>query len=185
MYKRQEHHLGLHLDGARLWNALVASGQDAQSYGALFDTISVCFSKGLGAPVGSALIGSKAAMEQALRVRKIFGGGMRQAGFLAAAASYAIDHQWESLSEDHRKAKELKSVLEQLPFIKKVEDVDTNIVIFNLLDTAKEAAFMNKLQEHEIRFISMGQGKLRMVTHRDYTQSQHQYMLDILQNLNF
>jgi len=180
-----EHHLGLHLDGARLWNALVASGQDAQSYGALFDTISVCFSKGLGAPVGSALIGSKAAMEQALRVRKIFGGGMRQAGFLAAAASYAIDHQWESLSEDHRKAKELKSVLEQLPFIKKVEDVDTNIVIFNLLDTAKEAAFMNKLQENKIRFISMGQGKLRMVTHRDYTQSQHQYMLDILQNLNF
>ena len=180
-----EHHLGLHLDGARLWNALVASGQDAQSYGALFDTISVCFSKGLGAPVGSALIGSKAAMEQALRVRKIFGGGMRQAGFLAAAASYAIDHQWESLSEDHRKAKELKSALEQLPFIKKVEDVDTNIVIFNLLDTAKEAAFMNKLQENKIRFISMGQGKLRMVTHRDYTQSQHQYMLDILQNLNF
>jgi len=180
-----EHHLGLHLDGARLWNALVASGQDAQSYGALFDTISVCFSKGLGAPVGSALIGSKAAMEQALRVRKIFGGGMRQAGFLAAAASYAIDHQWESLSEDHRKAKELKSALEQLPFIKKVEAVDTNIVIFNLLDTAKEAAFMNKLQENKIRFISMGQGKLRMVTHRDYTQSQHQYMLDILQNLNF
>ena len=180
-----EHHLGLHLDGARLWNALVASGQDAQSYGALFDTISVCFSKGLGAPVGSALIGSKAAMEQALRVRKIFGGGMRQAGFLAAAASYAIDHQWESLSEDHRKAKELKSALEQLSFIKKVEAVDTNIVIFNLLDTTKEAAFMNKLQEHKIRFISMGQGKLRMVTHRDYTQSQHQYMLDILQNLNF
>ena len=180
-----EHHLGLHLDGARLWNALVASGQDARSYGALFDTISVCFSKGLGAPVGSALIGSKAAMEQALRVRKIFGGGMRQAGFLAAAASYAIDHQWESLSEDHRKAKELKSALEQLPFIKKVEAVDTNIVIFNLLDTTKEAAFMNKLQEHKIRFISMGQGKLRMVTHRDYTQSQHQYMLDILQNLNF
>ena len=180
-----EHQLGLHLDGARIWNALVASGQDAKSYGSLFDTISVCFSKGLGAPVGSALIGSKAAMEKALRVRKVFGGGMRQAGFLAAAASFAIDHQWESLSEDHRKAKELKSVLEQLPYIKKVEAVDTNIVIFNLSDTAKEADFMNKLQEQEIRFISMGQGKLRMVTHRDYTQTQHQYVLDILQKLNF
>ena len=180
-----EHQLGLHLDGARIWNALIASGQDAKSYGSLFDTISVCFSKGLGAPVGSALIGSKAAMEKALRVRKVFGGGMRQAGFLAAAASFAIDHQWESLSEDHRKAKELKSVLEQLPYIKKVEAVDTNIVIFNLLDTAKEADFMNKLQEQEIRFISMGQGKLRMVTHRDYTQTQHQYVLDILQKLNF
>ena len=180
-----ENQLGLHLDGARIWNALVASGQDAKSYGSLFDTISVCFSKGLGAPVGSALIGSKAAMEKALRVRKVFGGGMRQAGFLAAAASFAIDHQWESLSEDHRKAKELKSVLEQLPYIKKVEAVDTNIVIFNLLDTAKEADFMNKLQEQEIRFISMGQGKLRMVTHRDYTQTQHKYVLDILQKLNF
>jgi len=180
-----EHQLGLHLDGARIWNALVASGQDAKSYGSLFDTISVCFSKGLGAPVGSALIGSNAAMEKALRVRKVFGGGMRQAGFLAAAASFAIDHQWESLSEDHRKAKELKSVLEQLPYIKKVEAVDTNIVIFNLLDTAKEADFINKLQEQEIRFISMGQGKLRMVTHRDYTQTQHQYVLDILQKLNF
>ena len=96
-----EHQLGLHLDGARIWNALVASGQDAKSYGTLFDTISVCFSKGLGAPVGSALIGSKTSMEKALRVRKVFGGGMRQAGFLAAAASFAIDHQWESLSEDH------------------------------------------------------------------------------------
>ena len=180
-----EHQLGLHLDGARIWNALIASGQDAKSYGSLFDTISVCFSKGLGAPVGSALIGSNAAMEKALRVRKVFGGGMRQAGFLAAAASFAIDHQWESLSEDHRKAKELKSVLEQLPYIKKVEAVDTNIVIFNLLDTAKEADFINKLQEQEIRFISMGQGKLRMVTHRDYTQTQHQYVLDILQKLNF
>ena len=180
-----EHQLGLHLDGARIWNALVASGQDAKSYGALFDTISVCFSKGLGAPVGSALIGSKASMEKALRVRKVFGGGMRQAGFLAAAASYAIDHQWESLSEDHRKAKELKSVLDLLTYIKKVEAVDTNIVIFNLLDTAKEADFMNKMQKHEIRFISMGQGKLRMVTHRDYTQEQHQYVLDILQKLNF
>ena len=180
-----EHQLGLHLDGARIWNALVASGQDAKSYGTLFDTISVCFSKGLGAPVGSALIGSKASMEKALRVRKVFGGGMRQAGFLAAAASYAIDHQWESLSEDHRKAKELKSVLDLLTYIKKVEAVDTNIVIFNLLDTAKEADFMNKMQKHEIRFISMGQGKLRMVTHRDYTQEQHQYVLDILQKLNF
>ncbi|MDB9835925.1 beta-eliminating lyase-related protein [Flavobacteriaceae bacterium] len=180
-----EHQLGLHLDGARIWNALVASGQDAKSYGTLFDTISVCFSKGLGAPVGSALIGSKASMEKALRVRKVFGGGMRQAGFLAAAASYAIDHQWESLSEDHRKAKELKRVLDQLPYIKKVEAVDTNIVIFKLLDTTKEADFMNKMQEHEIRFISMGQGKLRMVTHRDYTQEQHQYVLDILQKLNF
>ena len=180
-----EHQLGLHLDGARIWNALVASGQDAKSYGTLFDTISVCFSKGLGAPVGSALIGSKTSMEKALRVRKVFGGGMRQAGFLAAAASFAIDHQWESLSEDHLKAKELKSILGQLPYIKKVEAVDTNIVIFNLLDTTKEADFMNKMQEHEIRFISMGQGKLRMVTHRDYTQVQHQYVLDVLRKLNF
>ncbi len=178
------HHLGLHLDGARIWNALIASGQEPKSYGNLFDTLSVCFSKGLGAPVGSALIGSKKDISNALRVRKVLGGGMRQAGFLAAAATYAIDFQWNSLTEDHRKAKELKSLLESLSFIKKVETVDTNIVIFNLSGEISETDFNNKLNKHNIRYISMGQGKLRMVTHRDYSQVQHEYVLEKLQNLN-
>ena len=180
-----EHNLGFHLDGARIWNALVASGQDPKSYGNLFDTLSVCFSKGLGAPVGSALIGSKKDISNALRIRKVLGGGMRQAGFLAAAASYAIDNQWDSLTEDHRKAKELKDVLDTLSFIRKVEPVDTNIVIFTLSDGVDESNFNKKLEEKKIRFISMGQGKLRLVTHRDYSQAQHEYVVDILKTLKF
>lgn len=180
-----EHNLGFHLDGARIWNALVASDQDPKSYGNLFDTLSVCFSKGLGAPVGSALIGSKKDISNALRIRKVLGGGMRQAGFLAAAASYAIDNHWDSLTEDHRKAKELKDVLDTLSFIRKVEPVDTNIVIFTLSDGVDESNFNKRLEEKKIRFISMGQGKLRLVTHRDYSQAQHEYVVDILKTLKF
>ena len=180
-----DHNLGLHLDGARIWNAMIASGQKPEIFGGLFDTISVCFSKGLGAPVGSALIGSNEAIEKAIRIRKVFGGGMRQAGFLAEAASYAIDNHWESLSEDHRKASELKDCLEKQDYIEKVEPVDTNIVIFKLIKTVKDTDFITKLEALGIRFISMGQSKLRMVTHRDYSQLQHEYVLEIIKTLKF
>ena len=180
-----DHNLGLHLDGARIWNAMIASGQKPEVFGGLFDTISVCFSKGLGAPVGSALLGSNEAIEKAIRIRKVFGGGMRQAGFLAEAASYAIDNHWESLSEDHRKASELKDCLEKQDYIEKVEPVDTNIVIFKLIKTVKDTDFMAKLEALGIRFISMGQSKLRMVTHRDYSQLQHEYVLEIIKTLKF
>ena len=180
-----DHNLGLHLDGARIWNAMIASGQKPEIFGGLFDTISVCFSKGLGAPVGSALIGSNEAIEKAIRIRKVFGGGMRQAGFLAEAASYAIDNHWESLSEDHRKASELKDCLEKQDYIEKVEPVDTNIVIFKLIKTVKDTYFIAKLDALGIRFISMGQSKLRMVTHRDYSQLQHEYVLEIIKTLKF
>ena len=180
-----DHNLGLHLDGARIWNAMIASGQKPEIFGDLFDTISVCFSKGLGAPVGSALIGSNEAIEKAIRIRKVFGGGMRQAGFLAEAASYAIDNHWESLSEDHRKASELKDCLEKQDYIEKVEPVDTNIVIFKLIKTVKDTDFIAKLEALGIRFISMGQSKLRMVTHRDYSQLQHEYVLEIIKTLKF
>ena len=180
-----DHNLGLHLDGARIWNAMIASGQKPEIFGGLFDTISVCFSKGLGAPVGSALIGSNEAIEKAIRIRKVFGGGMRQAGFLAEAASYAIDNHWESLSEDHRKASELKDCLEKQDYIEKVEPVDTNIVIFKLIKTVKDTDFIAKLEALGIRFISMGQSKLRMVTHRDYSQLQHEYLLEIIKTLKF
>ncbi len=180
-----DHNLGLHLDGARIWNAMIASGQKPEIFGGLFDTISVCFSKGLGAPVGSALLGSNEAIEKAIRIRKVFGGGMRQAGFLAEAASYAIDNHWESLSEDHRKASELKDCLEKQDYIEKVEPVDTNIVIFKLIKTVKDTDFIAKLEALGIRFISMGQSKLRMVTHRDYSQLQHEYVLEIIKTLKF
>lgn len=177
------HGLKYHLDGARLWNAMVAKRQSPEDFGALFDTISVCFSKGLGCPVGSMLVGSKADMDKALRIRKIFGGGMRQAGYLAAAAIYAIDHQWERLAEDHRKAREIGDVLKTLPFIKGIEPLETNILIFNLTDDVDEQDFLNTLNEHGVRIITMGQGKLRIVTHMDYTDEQHAYFLDLIKRI--
>ncbi|MFT4612508.1 MAG: threonine aldolase, partial [Gammaproteobacteria bacterium] len=126
------HNLGYHIDGARLWNAIVKTKETTEDYGKLFDTISVCLSKGLGCPIGSVLIGNNDIMKGAIRVRKILGGGMRQVGYLAAAGLYALDHHVERLTDDHKKAKEIGEVLEALSIIKKVEPIETNIVIFEL-----------------------------------------------------
>ncbi|MGB1042563.1 MAG: threonine aldolase family protein [Tenacibaculum sp.] len=161
--------LAFHLDGARLFNALVAKNETPKQYGALFDTISICLSKGLGAPVGSVLIGTKAHMEKALRVRKLFGGGMRQAGFLAAAAIYALDNHVTRLADDHQKAKEIGKVLETCSYVKKVEPIETNIVIFYVNDTIDSMSFIKQMEEKGILLISMGDGKIRIVTHLDFT----------------
>ena len=179
-----EHGLKYHLDGARLWNALVANGEHSKAYGELFDTISVCFSKGLGCPVGSALVGSQKDIDDALRVRKVLGGGMRQSGYLAAAAVYAMDHNIDRLNEDHRRAKEIGRVLQDMSCIKKVEPIETNIIIFELNEehmTAEE--FLNQLEKHQISIIGMGQGKLRVVTHLDYTDTMHQHLLQVLKEI--
>ena len=164
-----EHKLGYHLDGARLWNALDAKQETAKQYGSLFDTISVCFSKGLGCPVGSMLIGDEVIMEHAIRVRKLFGGNMRQIGYLAAAADYALDNHIDRLADDHKRAQQLGEALENSPLVKKVEPIETNIVIFYVADNVNENEFVNKLAEKNILLISMGDGKLRMVTHLDFT----------------
>lgn len=178
------HSLNFHLDGARLWNALAVTGEDPILYGQLFDSISVCFSKGLGCPVGSVLVGSKDFIDKALRVRKVFGGGMRQAGYLAAAGIYALAHHRERLSEDHRKAAEIASLLKTKELIAHVAPVDTNIIIFELDETScTQEVFMQKMQQHQVRLISMGGGKLRLVTHMDYTQQMHERFLDILDRL--
>ncbi len=180
------HSLALHLDGARIWNALVATGQSARDYGELFDTISVCLSKGLGCPVGSLLVGSAALMEQALRIRKVFGGGMRQAGYLAAAGIYALDNHVERLSEDHRKARELGELLQSKDFIRYVAPMETNIVIFETNpDRVSDTELLAALTGKGIRLIGMGQGKLRFVTHLDYTDAMHQYVLSVLDGLSF
>ncbi len=178
-----DHGLAYHLDGARLWNALVARGEDPEQYGALFDTISVCLSKGLGCPVGSVLVGSKELIHKALRIRKILGGGMRQAGYMAAAGIYALDNHIVRLAEDHKKAIELGTLLEGLSFVKKVEPLETNIIIFEI-DSAQMTpeAFINYLAENGIQIIGMGQGKLRMVTHLDYTDVMHEKVMEILTN---
>lgn len=180
----EKHNLTYHLDGARLWNALVQENETPKQYGALFDTISVCLSKGLGCPVGSVLLGSAIAIDKALRVRKILGGGMRQAGFLAAARIYALDNHIERLSEDHKKAKEIGEVLEELPYIKKVEPIETNIIIFEIFEDKQSGdEFVQKLKGKDIHIIGMGQGKLRIVTHLDYTNEMHESFLSILKKL--
>ncbi|PQJ23498.1 low specificity L-threonine aldolase [Tenacibaculum sp. SG-28] len=162
--------LSYHLDGARLFNALVAKKQSPEQYGALFDTISICLSKGLGAPVGSVLVGSKKHIASALRVRKLFGGGMRQAGYLAAAGIYALDNHVDRLAKDHENAKIIGETLENCSFVKKVEKIETNIVIFYVNDSIKPEDFMQRMADKGILFISMGEGKLRMVTHLDFTE---------------
>ncbi len=172
--------LYFHLDGARLFNALVAKQQTPKQYGELFDTISICLSKGLGAPVGSVLVGTKTHIEKALRVRKLFGGGMRQAGHLAAAGIYALENNVNRLAEDHRRAKEIGEVLEQVSYVKKVEQIETNIVIFYVDDSIHPEDFIEQMKQKDVLLISMGQGKIRIVTHLDYTQHMHEKLLEIL-----
>jgi len=174
----KQHGLGYHLDGARLWNALVAKGESPLQYGEQFDTISVCLSKGLGAPVGSVLIGNREIMQGAIRVRKILGGGMRQLGYMAAAGLYAIENNIERLSEDHRRAKEIGNVLKTLPFVKEVEPIDSNIIIFTIQGDEEE--FISEMGAKGIHFYGMGQGKLRFVTHLDYTEEMHEYFLNLI-----
>lgn len=179
-----DHKLAYHLDGARLWNALVAKKESPKQYGALFDTISLCLSKGLGCPVGSVLVGNHDLIQKAIRVRKVLGGGMRQAGFLAAAGVYALDNHIDRLADDHKMAKEIGEVLCGLSFIKKVEPIETNIIIFEIDENYLSGGqFVQKLQDRGIYIIDMGQGKLRIVTHLDYSDHMHDAFLTILKNL--
>lgn len=180
----REHGLSYHLDGARLFNALVEKREEARDYGRLFDTISVCLSKGLGAPVGSVLLSDRETIRRAVRVRKLFGGAMRQIGYLAAAGIYALDHHVERLSEDHERAKALGKVLESCPYVSRVEPVETNILIFKLAEGLDEELFMKAMAEKNILMISMGQGKLRLVTHLDFTQEMLVTVIDELEKLD-
>ncbi|MCL4164894.1 UNVERIFIED_CONTAM: hypothetical protein GTU68_015227, partial [Idotea baltica] len=178
----KENDLGFHLDGARLFNALVAKNESPKQYGQLFDTISICLSKGLGAPIGSILLGSKAHIAKALRIRKLLGGAMRQVGFLAAAGIYALDHHIERLAEDHKKAKEIATVLEGCSYITKIEPVETNILIFYVDDTIGADNFIGKMAEKNILLTPMGEGRIRIVTHLDYTDEMHIILLNELKN---
>ena len=178
-----EHNLGYHLDGARLWNSIIAKNETALQYGQLFNTISVCLSKGLGCPMGSVLVGDNEFMSGAIRIRKIFGGGMRQVGYLAAAGIYALDNHINRLKDDHEKAQEIGEMISSLSQIKCVEPIETNIIIFELCGHIDEANFINKLSSHDIHIIGMGSGKLRMVTHLDYTDSMHDKLLSIISQM--
>ena len=178
----RENNLSFHLDGARLFNALVAKNETPAQYGQLFDTISICLSKGLGAPVGSILLGSKHHIAKALRIRKLFGGGMRQAGFLAAAGIFALDNHLERLAEDHQKAQEIGEVLSTVSYVTKLEPIETNIIIFYVDQTIGADTFIQIMKDKNILLTPMGEGRIRIVTHLDYTDKMHQVLLDELKN---
>ncbi|MFY8213625.1 MAG: threonine aldolase family protein [Flavobacterium sp.] len=179
------HQLKFHMDGARIWNALVAKKENPKQYGEIFDTISVCLSKGLGAPIGSVLIADAKTIHRALRIRKQLGGGMRQVGYLAAAGLYALDHHIDRLAEDHRRAKELGQQLAALSWVAVVEPVETNIVIFSVQATVNENLVQDYLKQKGIAISSMGHGKLRLVTHLDYKEVMHSYVLETLSKISF
>jgi len=176
--------LAYHLDGARIWNAMAAGTIDPKTCGELFDTISVCLSKGLGCPVGSLLLGSEPLMEEAIRIRKILGGGMRQSGYLAAAGIYALENNLERLGDDHYRARELGELLATKSFVSYVAPVETNILIFELNeDLMSIDTFIQQLKDEDIHIIGMGGGKLRMVTHLDYTDTMHDKVLSVLSSM--
>lgn len=179
----RKHDLKLHLDGARLFNAIVAKHQSPVHYGEIFDSISICLSKGLGAPVGSVLTGSKEFIAKARRLRKVLGGGMRQAGYLAAAGNYALHNHIGRLKEDHRHAKEIAAKLIEKEFIGKIKPVESNIVIFELIESYTAKEFCNLLASYDIHCLPINNTMARMVTHLDYTPEMHHQLLNILDAL--
>ena len=167
-----EHKVPLHLDGARLFNALVETGETPARYGTLFDSLSVCLSKGLGCPVGSLLLGDADFIRQARRFRKVMGGGWRQAGFLAAAGIYALDHHVDRLTEDHARARAIGDLLRKMPEVEDIYPIDTNIVIFRLPDTILASDYVRRLDMLRIRAVAFGKHLVRLVTHLDFTDDQ-------------
>jgi threonine aldolase len=163
----QRHGIARHLDGARIFNALVATGQRSEEYGQLFDSISVCLSKGLGTGVGSVLLGSAAFIKKCKRIRKVMGGGWRQAGYLAAAGIYALENNVARLADDHRRAARLAKVLRAQPYVAEVLAPETNLVIFRLHDSQPAAEFLAVLERQGIRASSFGPQWIRFVTHLD------------------
>ena len=170
----------LHLDGARLFNALVKTGVKTNYIGPLFNSISICFSKGLGAPVGSVLVGSKEFIHKARRVRKVIGGGMRQAGMLAAAGIYALENNIERLAIDHQHADLLAEGLRNCSWISKVMDVETNIVIGYMNEGFQNSNFVEKLQKLGVSIVSFGKGRIRMVTHLDISKQDIDKVISLL-----
>ncbi len=176
--------LKLHLDGARIFNALAETGDYAKDYGHLFDGISICLSKGLGAPVGSVLLGSRETILQAKRIRKVLGGGMRQAGFLAAAGIYALDHHVHRLKEDHQLAKALGAALQEQYYVKSIMPVDTNIVIFELDTKHNPEEFVEKLNHMGVKCNTFGKQMIRFVTHLDINSEMVDYGIEVLKKVH-
>ncbi|MEO7265616.1 MAG: low-specificity L-threonine aldolase [Ferruginibacter sp.] len=179
----RNNNLMLHLDGARLWNAMVKCGETAVQHGKVFDSISVCLSKGLGAPVGSLLLGSNDFIKQARRIRKVFGGGMRQSGYLAAAGLYALNYNIERLQIDHKHAKLVAEALMKKNFVGKILPVETNIIIFEVIGDYNPASFSNRLRGEDILCIAISKTQVRMVFHLDVTESMVSHLIDLIEIL--
>jgi threonine aldolase len=181
----QSKNLKMHLDGARLFNALVETGDRAIDYGKHFDSISICLSKGLGAPVGSVLAYKKEYETKARRIRKAFGGGMRQAGFLAAAGIYALNHHVARLKEDHLRAKKLGEALQKSSWVKSAMPVDTNIVIVEVIDGLTPEMVLSKLSECQIKALPFSATSIRFVTHLDFTDVMLEKCMSVFSKINF
>jgi len=179
----REHSLATHLDGARLWNASAASGIKESTYAEPFDTVNVCLSKGLGAPVGSVLAGTRELIGKAHRYRKLFGGGMRQAGILAAAGLYALEHHRPNLKMDHEKARILAEAIAELPaFDIDLPSVETNIVIFDVKDGGV-ADVLEKLRRENVLMVPFGPNTIRATTHRDVSMDEIEVVVSVIRKL--
>lgn len=179
----REHSLALHMDGARLFNAIVAKGENPLDYGSAFDSISICLSKGLGTPVGSVLIGKKDFITKARRVRKVFGGGMRQAGFMAAAGTYALDNNITRLAEDHANAKVLAEALAKKDFVGEIMPVETNIIIAEINGRFTSASLHAKLKELGVLTIAISPTQVRFVLHLDVTRNMVDRAVEVIEGL--
>lgn len=179
----KEKNLKLHLDGARLFNVLVETGETTQEVGSQFDSISICLSKGLGTPVGSVLTGDQTFIARARKVRKVMGGGMRQAGYLAAAGIYALDHHVKDLARDNTNAKSIAETLSQLDAVDFLLPVRTNIIIFYLKDPHTAESFLSKLKEKNIIASPFGKKAIRFVFHRDITDDMMQALFERIKSL--
>ena len=173
--------LSLHLDGARIWNAMVNQNQSPKVYGELFDSISICLSKGLGTPVGSVLIGKSSFIKKARRIRKVMGGGMRQAGYLAAAGIYALEHHIGRLSEDHEHAKMIEKALKAKDFVGSIFPVETNMVIFEVSGRYTATSFAEYLKSKDILCIAISPTQIRMVTHLDVTRKMIDELIAVIE----
>ena len=180
----KEKGLRFHLDGARLFNALVETNESPKDFGQTFESISICLSKGLGAPVGSLLLGNKEFIKKSRRIRKAFGGGWRQAGFLAAAGIYALDHNIERLKEDHENAKMIGEILKKCSFVKEILPIDTNIVIFELVKGWINIEFLEILHQQGVAAVAFGPQLVRFVTHLDFKTEDLNTLEKILTQIN-
>lgn len=179
----KEKGLAFHLDGARLWNALIAKKESPKQYGEAFDSISLCLSKSLGCPVGSLLLGKKDFIKKARRIRKVFGGGMRQAGFLAAAGIYALQNNIERLAEDHEHAAQIAAVIAGKQFVKFVLPVETNIIIFELDESITAPGLVSKLKEYNILGYAISQNRVRLVLHLDINAEMVKKTIEVFNQL--